>query len=154
MNTRQKLNRICRELNGLYHDISAQLGLSDSESMILYILYDAQEPLTQSGIAKATGLSKQTLHSAVRRLEREGAVVLEKLDGKSKRIVVTEKGRVKAAQRVRPIVDMEERILDAWPEQDRQQCLLLLERFREQLEKEIHAYETGQQDPAVGSFHL
>ena len=80
MNTRQKLNRICRELNGLYHDISAQLGLSDSESMILYILYDAQEPLTQSGIAKATGLSKQTLHSAVRRLEREGAVVLEKLD--------------------------------------------------------------------------
>lgn len=48
-----------------------KLGLSDSESMVMYMLYDIQEPLTQSDIVKATGLSKQTLNSAIRKLEKK-----------------------------------------------------------------------------------
>lgn len=54
MNIRQRLNKNYNELNGLYHDISMKLGLSDSESMVMYMLYDIQEPLTQSDIVKAT----------------------------------------------------------------------------------------------------
>ena len=53
MNIRQRLNKNYNELNGLYHDISMKLGLSDSESMVMYMLYDIQEPLTQSDIVKA-----------------------------------------------------------------------------------------------------
>ena len=77
MNIRQRLNKNYNEINGLYHDISMKLGLSDSESMVMYMLYDTQEPLTQSDIVKATGLSKQTLNSAVRKLEKEGIEVIE-----------------------------------------------------------------------------
>ena len=62
-----------------------KLGLSDSESMVMYMLYDTQDPLTQSDIVKATGLSKQTLNSAIRKLEKEGIIILEKLNEKSKR---------------------------------------------------------------------
>ena len=86
MNIRQRLNKNYNELNGLYHDISMKLGLSDSESMVMYMLYDIQEPLTQSDIVKATGLSKQTLNSAIRKLEKEGIIILEKLNEKSKKI--------------------------------------------------------------------
>lgn len=42
MNIRQRLNKNYNELNGLYHDISMKLGLSDSESMVMYMLYDIQ----------------------------------------------------------------------------------------------------------------
>ena len=67
MNIRQRLNKNYNELNGLYHDISMKLGLSDSESMVMYMLYDIQEPLTQSDIVKATGLSKQEKDTEIRR---------------------------------------------------------------------------------------
>ena len=87
MNIRQRLNKNYNELNGLYHDISMKLGLSDSESMVMYMLYDIQEPLTQSDIVKATGLSKQTLNSAIRKLEKENNVLKKENDIKQNTII-------------------------------------------------------------------
>lgn len=144
MNIRQRLNKTNHELEGLYHDISVKLGLSDSESMVMYMLYDAQEPLTQSDIVKATGLSKQTLNSAIRKLEKDGIIVLEKLNEKSKIIVTTNKGNVTIAQKMQPLVDMEERVLASWTEADRLKYLELIEAFKEKFEKEVNAYGTGQ----------
>ena len=129
------------ELNGLYHDISMKLGLSDSESMVMYMLYDIQEPLTQSDIVKATGLSKQTLNSAIRKLEKEGIIILEKLNEKSKKIVMTDKGQVLIEQKMKPLVDMEDRVLASWTEEDRRKYLELIEKFKVQFEKEVKAYD-------------
>ena len=131
-------------MESLYHDISVKLGLSDSESMVMYMLYDAQEPLTQSDIVKATGLSKQTLNSAIRKLEKDGIIVLEKLNEKSKIIVTTNKGNAIIAQKMQPFVDMEERVLASWTEADRLKYLELTESFKEKFEKEVNAYGTGQ----------
>ena len=136
MNIRQRLNKNYNELNGLYHDISMKLGLSDSESMVMYMLYDIQEPLTQSDIVKATGLSKQTLNSAIRKLEKEGIIILEKLNEKSKKIVMTDK-----EQKMKPLVDMEDRVLASWTEEDRRKYLELIEKFKVQFEKEVKAYD-------------
>lgn len=140
-NVRQRLNKACSELSCLYHDISVKLGLSDSESMILYLLYDAEEPLTQSEIANATGLSKQTLHSAVRKLEGEGIVTLEKLDAKSKQLVVTQKGAGIVAQKIRPLIELENRVLASWPKEDQLKFLALIEQFKDQFEHEVRLYE-------------
>lgn len=141
MNIRQRLNKNYNELNGLYHDISMKLGLSDSESMVMYMLYDIQEPLTQSDIVKATGLSKQTLNSAIRKLEKEGIIILEKLNEKSKKIVMTDKGQVLIEQKMKPLVDMEDRVLASWTEEDRRKYLELIEKFKVQFEKEVKAYD-------------
>ena len=141
MNIRQRLNKNYNELNGLYHDISMKLGLSDSESMVMYMLYDIQEPLTQSDIVKATGLSKQTLNSAIRKLEKEGIIILEKLNEKSKKIVMTDKGQVLIEQKMKPLVDMEDRVLASWTEEDRRKYLELIENFKVQFEKEVKAYD-------------
>lgn len=141
MNIRRRLNENYNEVNGLYHDISMKLGLSDSESMVMYMLYDAQEPLTQSDIVKATGLSKQTLNSAIRKLEQEGIITLEKLNNKSKKIVKTDKGQEWIAQKIKPLIDMENRVLDLWTEKDKLKYLELIETFKEQFAKEVKAYE-------------
>ena len=144
MDIRQRLNKTCNELNGLYHDISVKLGLSDSESMVMYMLYDAQEALTQSDIVKATGLSKQTLNSAIRKLEKDGIIILEKMNEKSKKIVMTDKGQVLIAQKIKPLVDMEDRVLDSWTEEDKLKYLELIEKFEKQFEKEVKAYDKKQ----------
>ena len=144
MDIRHRLNKSYNELNGLYHDISMKLGLSDSESMVMYMLYDTKELLTQSDIVKATGLSKQTLNSAIRKLEKGEIILLEKLNEKSKKIVMTDKGRIIIAQKIKPLVDMEDRVLDSWTEEDRLKYLELIEKFKEQFEKEVKAYDKGQ----------
>ena len=117
-----------------------KLGLSDSESMVMYMLYDAQEALTQSDIVKATGLSKQTLNSAIRKLEKDGIIILEKMNGKSKKIVMTDKGRVLIAQKIKPLADTEDRVLDSWTEEDRWKYLELIETFKKQFEEEVKVY--------------
>ena len=141
MSIRQRLNKTYNELNGLYHDISVKLGLSDSESMVMYMLYNMEEPLTQSDIVKATGLSKQTLNSAIRKLEKEEIIILEKMNEKSKIIVMTDKGQKLVEQKMKPLVEMEERVLASWTEEDRLTYLELIEKFKVQFEKEVNAYD-------------
>ena len=97
--------------------------------------------MTQSDIVKATGLSKQTLNSAIRKLEKEGIIILEKLNEKSKKIVMTDKGQVLIEQKMKPLVDMEDRVLASWTEEDRRKYLELIEKFKVQFEKEVKAYD-------------
>ena len=61
-----------------YHNLSLKLGFSDGESMILYAMYDG-EPVTQKEITERTGMSKQTVSSAVRKLVQKG--LLEPQEG-------------------------------------------------------------------------
>lgn len=137
---RHSLNENLNEINCLYHNISMKLGLSDSESMILYMLYDEQKPITQSDIVKSTGMSKQTLNSAIRNLEKDEIIILEKLNEKSKHIVVTDKGRRVIQERILPIVEIEERVLNSWSEDETKFFLELTERFKKQFGEEVNAY--------------
>ena len=65
-----------------------------------------------------------------------------KLNEKSKKIVMTNKGNVMIVQKIKPLVDMEDRVLDLWTEEDRLKYLELIEKFKEQFEKEVNAYDT------------
>ena len=66
---------------------------------------------------------------------------MEKLNEKSKKIVKTDKGQLLIAQKIKPLVDMEDRVLDSWAEEDRLKYLELIEKFIEQFEKEVKAYD-------------
>ena len=72
------------------------------------------------------------------------ALSLEKLNKKSKKIVMTDKGQVLIAQKIKPLVDMEDRVLDSWTEEDRLKYLELIEKFKEQFEEEVKAYDKRQ----------
>ena len=85
------------ELEGTYHDASLLLGMSDSVSQILYTICVGGGGCPLHAICRQCGLSKQTVNSAVRKLEKEGIVYLEAMDGKAKRVCLTAAGEVYAA---------------------------------------------------------
>ena len=60
----------------------------------------------QKDICREAYVSKQTISSSVRNLERNGFLYLEK-SGRDKQICRTEKGRQVVEQKIRPVVDME-----------------------------------------------
>lgn len=57
---------------------------------------------------------------------------------------MTDKGKVLIAQKIKSLVDMEDRVLDSRTEEERLKYLELIEKFTEQFEKEVKAYDKKQ----------
>ena len=81
------------EIAECYHAACIRLGLSDSVMQILYVLCLEEEPCPIGLILAESGLSKQTVHSALRSLEAGGYMRLAALDGRRKGAVLTEAGK-------------------------------------------------------------
>ncbi|XCP83994.1 helix-turn-helix domain-containing protein [Roseburia hominis] len=65
-----RINYLMAETDALYHQASLKLGISDSAMRVLYAIYDSGESCSPSSIYKASGVSKQTINSVVRKLEK------------------------------------------------------------------------------------
>ena len=132
----KRLNHLLGEIEGYYHDISLALGLSDSVSKILYTLciYEDRCPLRL--LSRRNGLSKQTVHSAVRMLEAQGLIRLEHMDGKNKEVLLTESGKAYARQTAARIVDLENHIFSVWKPEEVEQYLDLTEKFLQALQEQ------------------
>ena len=125
----KRYNHLVGEIDAVYHEASLKLGMSDSVSKILYTICNVGSSCLLHDICKQTGLSKQTVYSAIRNLEAKEMVTLELVGGKSKKVCLTEKGEIFAQKTARRIIDMENSILSSWPKEDVQTYLELTERF-------------------------
>lgn len=125
----KRYNHLVGEIDAVYHEASLKLGMSDSVSKILYTICNVGSSCLLHDICKQTGLSKQTVHSAIRNLEAKEMVTMELVGGKSKKVCLTEKGEIFAQKTARRIIDMENSILSSWPKEDVQTYLELTERF-------------------------
>ena len=94
----RRINYLASEMDSLYHLADLRLGISDSVSLVLYALYDGEGRCPLGDIYKMSGVSKQTLNSAVRALEKDGILYLEPYKGRAKLAVLTEKGQAYAEQ--------------------------------------------------------
>ena len=65
----RRYNHLVGEIDGVYHEMSLRLGLSDSAMIVLYTLCDSGGPCPLRDICRRSGLSKQTVNSALRKLE-------------------------------------------------------------------------------------
>ncbi len=125
----RRLNQLLCEIDGEYHEYSLKLGVSDSVSRILYAICNVGDSCLLSEINRQTGLSKQTVNSALRRLEADGIVYLEAVDGKAKNVCLTERGKEFAAGTAMRIIGVENEIFSSWDERDVEAYINLTERF-------------------------
>lgn len=132
-----EFNRINNEINALYHLAAARNGLSDSEHMILYILSDEGDGITQSEIMTSCDMSKQTVNSAIAKMQREGLLTLGVKMGRQKRIFLTEAGRQIIQEKIEPLISLEDGIVNSWTQEERSLYLNLSERFRDALKKGV-----------------
>lgn len=105
-------NGIIRENDELYRGLAKTVGLPDGAFWILYALRERDETVTQREICNAIYLPKQTVNSALKKLEHEGYLVLtEQKDRRGKQIRLTEKGVMLAGNTVDRVFALENR---AW----------------------------------------
>lgn len=134
-----KMNYLSSEIDALYHLASLKFGISDSVSIVLYAIYDAGGACLLSDIYKTSGISKQTINSAIRSLEADHFINLKQMDGRSKMVAFTEEGKAFAERTAAEIFAAENRAFETWSDQEVGTFLKLMEKyadsFREQIEK-------------------
>lgn len=135
----KRINCLANELDLLYHQAARKLGVSDSVLCILYMIHEKGDGCLLCDICNESGISKQTINSALRKLEKEDILYLEQDKGKNKRIRLTEKGRQYTAHTAARLYDAESRALSGWSEEDLSAYLRLMKKyndcFRIQVEK-------------------
>ncbi len=140
-NKLKRLNYSVSELGSIYHDIACKFGISDSVMVILYGVSLMDGKCLLNDICKMSGVPKQTINSAVRKLESNGMIYLENHNEKSKMICLTEKGRDFADKTVAHLISAENKILESWSENDADLYIELNQRYAKDLKKQFSMIE-------------
>lgn len=90
---------------------------------------------------RQSGASKQTINSAIRRLEKEGIVRLEPGRGREKNVRLTDGGWALAERTVVPLMRIEDEIYSSWSREDVLKDLELAERYLTALREKTEQME-------------
>ena len=123
----QEFNQIDGRIERSYHAAAVKMGLSDSELWILYTLLTNDEKMLQAELTALTAMSKTTVNSALKKLEREGVLLLTPGSGRNICVSLTEKGMQLSENTVCRLVELENRIYESWSP-DEQALLIRLNR--------------------------
>lgn len=121
-------NNLWDEIDASYHEAATRLGLSDSAMLILYMLSCGGGQCLLRDITR-TAVSRQTVNSALRKLEAEGIVRTEAADGRKKLLRLTESGRRLAEDTVAKVISAEKEIYSSWTDEELRLYFELTERF-------------------------
>lgn len=129
MEEMKKFNYLSSEIDAAYHEAAQRLGLSDSAMQILYTICNHGEQCLISDICRLSGTSKQTINSALRKLEAEDIVYLETATGKKKTVCLTESGKRLVERTVVKLIKAENDIFSSWQEQELSLYLQLTQKY-------------------------
>jgi len=125
----QKFDLLYKEMNDLYHETALSQGISDSAQVILYTVCELGDGCLQKDICERSFLTKQTVHSSVRKLEREGFLRLEPGKGRDMHLFLTEQGRALAEKTAVPLSRAEYLALDTLAPQEQTELIRLTEAY-------------------------
>ena len=120
-----RFNQLHDEMEALYHRMAARCGLSDSAFIILYVLCQF-ETCRPTDICAHSFLSKQTVSSALQKLQREGLLESQAGPGRQLFYRLSEAGKQISRERVLPIMRAEAAAFDRMG--DEQEAFLALYR--------------------------
>ena len=139
----KEFNRVYKEMDDLYHEIALKLGLSDSAFIILYALCEQGNGCLQKDICAQAFVSKQTINSSIRRLEKKGILFLEPGKGRDMHICLNEMGRQFVQEKIVPVVQMENSVFSGMSPIESAELLRLNRKYLEQFREKVGAFLNG-----------
>lgn len=127
MESTKRISYLTGEIDAAYHEAARRLGLSDSAMSILYTICLNGDNCPLSDIVSLSGISKQTINSALRKLEE--ASVVETRGGKKKQVYLTEAGKALAQNSVRRVLNIENEIFESWTDAELEGYIALTEKY-------------------------
>lgn len=129
----KQYNDITKENDKLYRSAAKKYGFSECEFWILYYLRSGYGEPMQSVICNSFYLPKQSIHSALKKLEAEGYIALTAGENRrSKGILLTSEGKRICAETVDHIIEAEMSALGSLSEKEQEKFMNLYDRYTEQ----------------------
>lgn len=137
-----QINKIYKETNELYHIAAKKLGLSDCAFWVLYFLQAAESNLTQSALCSQLYEPKQTVHSALKKLEREGYICFQQgNDRRTKYICLTESGTRLAESTIDQVIEAEIAAFCQMDDREKETFIALFTKYTELLKESIEVLD-------------
>lgn len=137
----QALNALTYDLDVVYHQAARRLEVTDSAMYVLYRLYELGDGCLLQDICREAGISKQTINSALRKLEGEGVLYLIPEGGKAKRVRLTEAGKARVEQTAARLYSAECGAMAGWTPEEIETHLRLMAKYIDALRREIDKME-------------
>lgn len=128
------------ETDSLYHEFSVRVGISDTAMRVLYMIRMYDGACLLSEIVRLLGISKQTIHSAVKKLEKDGFLRIENYDGRKKMISFSEKGEEVAKKTVDKLIKIENEVLSLYNQEELKLFFEMENRYRLELKKRVESF--------------
>lgn len=125
-----KLNKLYKAQNELYHKFAVHFGVADTALWVLYVIYSSETPRTQYDLAEEWCFPKQSVNSAISNLEKEGYIYLETVPGtrNRKNVILTEAGKAFCLHTVARLIEAENRAFSHFNEEERNLYITLFEK--------------------------
>lgn len=108
------IDRLYRHISQTYDDVAKKAGLAPASFDILYVLGVDGDHVSQKDLCTVCCASKQTVHSALHRLEKQGILTIQPGQGKSTLVVLTKEGRSFITATLGPIIAAEKKALSSF----------------------------------------
>ena len=124
------LNTVWKENSDIYRRMAKSIGLTETELWILYTLRVEPGEITQSRMCEFLHEPKQTVNSALKKMEAGGLLVLESgQNRRAKTIRLTETGLRLAQKTVDRVWQTETLALSQFSEEDAERMFALMRRM-------------------------
>ena len=135
-------NRETKKLDDVYRSAAKSCGISECAFWILYTLRVEEKPFTQAEICEFLIEPKQTVNSALKKLEQEGLLTLSGERGRGgKPIRLTQAGVKLAETTIDPVIEAEQKALLDLSADEQAQMLRLMRRYNDALNLYFSAIE-------------
>ena len=136
--TLMTFNKEMKKLDDVYRSAAKACGMAECAFWILYTLRVEERPFTQAEICEFLAEPKQTVNSALKKLEAEGYLALSSgTDQRSKLVQLTPEGERLARAHVDRIPEAEAAALCAMPPDDCAAFLRLTRQYRLLFERQL-----------------
>lgn len=146
----RRFDRLYKEMDDIYHDLAVRLDLSDSALNVFWTIYDLGNGCLQRDICQRSFLSKQTIHSSVRKLCVQGYLTMEPGRGRDMHLTLTDAGRQLLEERITPAAAAEQRAFDALTGEEQRELLRLTEKYVDQLRRELRPIRLPEREEKGG----
>ncbi|HIT86491.1 MAG TPA: winged helix-turn-helix transcriptional regulator [Candidatus Coprocola pullicola] len=136
----REFNCLYKEIEKLYHDIAIKAGMSDSSFFILYTIVELGNGCLQKDVSDMYSINKQTIHSSIRNLEKNGYIFLKKGKGRNMHIYLTEEGEKLIQQKMIPIMEAENDVFTAMTAQESKELLRLNKKYTALLHQKMSRF--------------
>ena len=132
------LNSMLCQIDNLYQAMLLKNKLSDSEYVVLFSILELGEGCLQKDIANNGYINKKTTNSTIKKLEKNGLIILKAGKYPNMHIFLTEEGKKYIKEHTIPIIDIQTKVMESVPDSDFENLIETYSKYIQIFKSEIN----------------